>query len=129
MNNRSTTDIDRTIGVRIKALRKAKGLTQVELGVAAGVTYQQVQKYEDGTNRVSGGRMQDFARVLEVPVSTLFGESQGTEADVTVLLSTPGARDLINAYTAIDDKQLQRDVLAIVRTAIRNSVGPFSEGV
>lgn len=127
MNNKSATDIDRTVGVRIKILRKAKGLTQTELGVAAGVTFQQIQKYEKGANRVSGSRLQEVARVLDVPISVLFGETEGTsQADDLALLVVADAVDLLKAYAAISDEQLRRHVLAIVRTAARMGAGPFA---
>ena len=112
--------------MRIKSLRKAKGMSQTELGVAVGVTYQQVQKYEKGTNRLSASRLGEMAHALEVPISALFGEAESTDqADVLVLLGTPGAMDLVNAYIAIDDEQLRREVLAIVRSATRIGAEPF----
>lgn len=127
MNNRSTTNIDRTVGVRMRTLRKARGLSQTALGAAAGVTFQQIQKYENGTNRVSGARLQDFARVLDVPLSTLFGETEGMDqADVWALLVELGAMDLLKSYATIEDVQLRRDVLAIVRTAARIGARPFA---
>ena len=125
MATKSTTDIDRTVGVRIRTLRKAKGMSQTELGAAAGVTFQQIQKYENAINRISGGRLQDVARVLEVPVSALFGEDEETgHADVFAGLVEPGAMDLLKAYVAISDEQLRCDVLAIVCTAVRIGAGP-----
>ena len=127
MATKSTTDIDHTVSVRIRTLRKAKGLTQSDLGKAIGVTFQQLQKYENATNRISGGRLQDVARVLGVPVSALFGEAEGTDQDdALAILVAPGAMDLLKAYAAIGDEQLRRDVLAIVRTASRIGAGPFA---
>lgn len=55
------TDQDRLVGERIHVLRKSKGLTQTELGRAIGVTFQQVQKYENGMNRVGASRLSDIA--------------------------------------------------------------------
>ena len=63
---KSTTDVDCTVGLRIATLRKAKGLSQTELGQHVGVTFQQIQKYEKGANRVSSGRLQQIAQFLEV---------------------------------------------------------------
>lgn len=127
MTNKSTTDIDRTVGVRIKTLRKAKGLSQTELGVASGVTFQQIQKYENGTNRVSGSRLQEMARALEVPVSALFGEAESTvRSGVLALLVDRDAIDLLKAFASIENAQLRCDVLAIVQTAARMDPGPFA---
>jgi transcriptional regulator with XRE-family HTH domain len=119
---KQTTDVDRLVGLRITALRKARGLSQTALGTAVGVTFQQVQKYEKGQNRVGAGRLRDIARLLEVPVSAFFEEDEavaGHQTDVFGFLGTQGAIELLRAYATIDDDQLRRDVLAIVRTAAR----------
>lgn len=126
MNTKSTTDVDRTVGLRITTLRKAKGLSQTELGQAIGVTFQQVQKYEKGANRVSGGRLQQVAQILEVPVSALFGEDEPEgQSEVFGFLAETGAVDLLRAYASIQDADIRKHVLAIVRTAVRMSVGPI----
>ena len=124
MDNRCATDIDRIVGVRIRTLRKAKGLSQNELGAAAGVTFQQIQKYETGKNRVVAGRLQEFANVLGVPLSALFGEAEDTDqADVLDLLVKPGALDLLKAYVAIEDDQLRCKILTIVHTTAQMGAG------
>ena len=128
MPTKSTTDIDRTVGVRIRTLRKSQGMTQTALGQAIGVSFQQLQKYEKGTNRLSASRLQDVAQVLGVPVSVLFGEAEGTDqGDALAILVAPGAVDLLKAYAAIEDEQLRHDVLAIVRTAARMGAGSLRE--
>lgn len=121
MMPKQTTDVDRLVGLRITALRKARGLSQTALGTAVGVTFQQVQKYEKGQNRVGAGRLREIARLLEVPVSAFFEEDDhgGTQSDVFGFLSAQGAIELLRAYALIDDDQLRRDVLAIVRTAAK----------
>lgn len=118
---KQTTDVDRLVGLRITALRKARGLSQTALGTAVGVTFQQVQKYEKGQNRVGAGRLREIARLLEVPVSAFFEEDEtgGTQSDIFGFLSTQGAIELLRAYALITDDQLRRDVLAIVRTAAK----------
>ena len=127
MATKSTTDIDRIVGARIRTLRKAQGMTQTALGQAIGVSFQQLQKYEKGTNRLGASRLQKMAQVLGVPLSVLFGEAEGTDQDdALAILVAPGAMDLLKAYAAIDDDQLRCDVLAIVRTAVRIGVGPFA---
>ena len=119
---KQTTDVDRLVGLRITALRKAKGLSQTALGTAVGVTFQQVQKYEKGQNRVGAGRLREIARLLEVPVSAFFEENDGAESkapDVFGFLNAQGAMDLLRAYASIEDDDLRRDVLSLVRTAAR----------
>ncbi|MFD0934581.1 helix-turn-helix domain-containing protein [Methylobacterium trifolii] len=122
MMPKQTTDVDRLVGLRITTLRKARGLSQTALGTAVGVTFQQVQKYEKGQNRVGAGRLREIARLLEVPVAAFFEESEGGEVgsdDVFGFLNAPGAIELLRAYALIEDDQLRRDVLSIVRSAAR----------
>ncbi len=124
MMPKQTTDVDRLVGLRITALRKARGMSQTALGNAVGVTFQQVQKYEKGQNRVGAGRLREIARLLEVPVSAFFEDdkaSDGPQEDVFGFLSAHGAIELLRAYVAIQDDQVRRDVLSIVRSAARLS--------
>ena len=124
MTVKSTTDIDRTVGLRIATLRKAKGLSQTQLGQHVGVTFQQIQKYEKGANRVSSGRLQEIAEFLEVPMSTLFGDGEAEEhSDAFGCLRKAGAVDLLCAYAAIESDQLRRDVLQLVRTVAALGAG------
>ncbi|ACK85601.1 helix-turn-helix domain-containing protein [Methylorubrum extorquens] len=117
------TEQDRLVGERIKVLRKSKGISQTALGSALGVTFQQIQKYENGVNRVGASRLSEVARVLEVPVSTFFEEGGGLveqgQQEVFEFLRVRGAVDLLNAFIAIEDDQLRREVLALVRCAAR----------
>lgn len=121
MMPKQTTDVDRLVGLRITALRKARGLSQTALGTAVGVTFQQVQKYEKGQNRVGAGRLREIARLLEVSVSAFFEEEagDGTHDDAFGFLGTHGAIDLLRAYAQIHDEQMRRDVLALVRGVSR----------
>jgi transcriptional regulator with XRE-family HTH domain len=119
---KQTTDVDRLVGIRITALRKARGMSQTALGNAVGVTFQQVQKYEKGQNRVGAGRLREIARLLEVPVSAFFEENEPREnsrEDVFGFLSAHGAIELLRAYAQIEDEQMRRDVLALVRSVAR----------
>jgi transcriptional regulator with XRE-family HTH domain len=122
MMPKQTTDVDRLVGIRITALRKARGMSQTALGNAVGVTFQQVQKYEKGQNRVGAGRLREIARLLEVPVSAFFEESEAREKaqdDVFGFLNAHGAIEMLRAYAQIEDEQMRRDVLALVRSAAR----------
>ena len=118
MNPKATTPQDAATGLRIKALREAGRLSRSVLGRAIGVSYQQIEKYENGTNRVGASRLQGMALALHVPISALFGEAEGTDqSDVLALLVEPGAMDLLEAYAAIEDEELRHDVLARVKAA------------
>ncbi len=117
------TEQDRIVGERIHALRKSKGISQTALGNALGVTFQQVQKYEKGTNRVGAGRLQEIARLFEVPVSAFFDEGNGAVGEVQTevfgFLRTPGAIELLRAFAAIEDDQKRGELLTLVRSIAR----------
>src|SRR5581483_4327424 len=66
--------IDVHVGARVRLRRTALGMSQEKLGDAIGLTFQQVQKYERGTNRIGASRLYELSRVLEVPVSFFFEE-------------------------------------------------------
>ncbi len=72
--------IDVHVGARLRVRRTLLGMSQTKLGDAIGVTFQQVQKYENGANRISASRLFDLSRVLDVPIEYFFGDMP---ADVT----------------------------------------------
>nr|WP_313899379.1 helix-turn-helix transcriptional regulator [Methylobacterium sp. E-065] len=112
------TDADRTIGSRIAVLRAAQGLSQTALGNALGVSFQQVQKYEKGRNRIGAGRLQAIADLLKVPVETFFARQPGsneTEASSATFLEDPQAMELVMAFASITDSTARAGVLAIVK--------------
>src|SRR4051812_29887114 len=114
------TEADRAIGSRIAALRAAQGLSQTMLGQAIGVSFQQVQKYEKGRNRIGAGRLQAIADMLQVPVETFFAGQAGTD-DGTVAVPTffddPKVMELVMAFTSISDETTRHSVLSIVKAA------------
>ena len=126
MKPKEATEVDQTVGARITAMRKAKGLSQADLGVAVGVTFQQIQKYEKGINRVGASRLQQIAQCLDVPVATLFEDDAETakQPGDLLLLGTPGAVALLKAFAEIENDELRRNVLAIVRNVARVSARP-----
>ena len=109
VDNRSASDVDRQIGQRIKDRRAEIGETQSGLGEAIGVTFQQVQKYERGVNRVSAARLQQIAAVLGVPMRYFIGDDEGqSDRDgVSVgrglMLTDRAARDLIAVWPRLPD--------------------------
>lgn len=125
VEQKGTTEEDRAIGARIKALRKVRGLSQTALATALGVTFQQVQKYENGQNRVSAGRLQVVAKFFEVSVSSLYGDDTEASApsDTWGSLGLPGAIELLRAFASIENADLRRHVLGIASSAARMSTG------
>jgi transcriptional regulator with XRE-family HTH domain len=106
-----TAQLDREIGERLRLARKARGLSQTELGAAVGITFQQMQKYERGTNRVSSSAMILFSRRLDVPVTELLGVNDNAVSPVDwTLFDTPGARDVLENLRQIKPR-LRRVVL------------------
>jgi len=69
---KATTLFDRHLGAKIRALRSSHCMTQAELGAALGITFQQVRKYENGTNRITAERLYKISRVFDVPIASLF---------------------------------------------------------
>ena len=117
---KQTTAIDHGVGSRIAFLRAANGLSQSALASALGVSFQQVQKYETGKNRVGAGRLQAIAERLGVPVSSFFEpEPASATENGPSLLRVSGAVELLRAYNQIGDDQMRRDVLSLVKSAAR----------
>jgi transcriptional regulator with XRE-family HTH domain len=96
--------VDVAVGARIRLLRKMRGLSQQALAEAAGVTFQQIQKYERGSNRVSASMLARIAQTLQAPVAEMFGEggaSSGAIDEVAALLAEPGAVELLKAFSGL----------------------------
>jgi transcriptional regulator with XRE-family HTH domain len=74
---RSPHATDRHVGNRVRMRRKMQGMTQEKLGQALGLTFQQVQKYEKGTNRIGASRLQHIASIQQVPISFFFEDAPG----------------------------------------------------
>jgi transcriptional regulator with XRE-family HTH domain len=108
---------DRAMGFRVRSLRVARRMTQADLGRALGVSFQQVQKYENGSNRISAGRLQRIARIFDVPPTALFGsvrQRRNGAAEPLAALRTIGAARLLQAYGGIRNAAVRR---AFVRLA------------
>ncbi len=105
---------DMDVGRRIRAQRLVCRMSQTELANNLGVTFQQVQKYEKGVNRVGAGRLSRIADVLNVPVAFFFSgdmsPSVASDSASTGLsfLETAGAVRLVRAYSTIEDPQIRR---------------------
>jgi transcriptional regulator with XRE-family HTH domain len=115
--------VDVEVGHRIRIERLARGLSQTALANQLGVTFQQVQKYEKGVNRVGAGRLTKIAEVLGVPVGTFFSakdvldteeEKVAGEASPLKLLTVSGAFRLLRAYAGIEDSGLRRSIVDLV---------------
>ena len=115
---------DVEIGRKIRALRLERGLSQSGLADGIGLTFQQVQKYEKGTNRVSAGRLQQIADILNMPVTFFYGGMGArTKKDAATsslaFLQTKGAMRLIRAYTEITSRTTKY-ALVVLAECLRN---------
>ena len=126
---KQTTAIDHGVGSHIAFLRAANGLSQSALASALGVSFQQVQKYETGKNRVGAGRLQAIAERLGVPVASFFeAEPDAGTENGPALLRVSGSLELLRAYNQIADDQMRRDVLALVKSAARLAHSRATDG-
>jgi len=125
MSVKSPDHVDIEVGQRIRIYRKAKGLSQTTLADQLGVTFQQVQKYENGTNRIGAGRLMRIAQVLGVPVTTLLGVNDTTEikssarrkiASSLKLLTLSSALRLLRSYELINDGKIRRSIVKLVES-------------
>jgi transcriptional regulator with XRE-family HTH domain len=78
-SSRSTREIDALIGNRLRAARHAQHMSQNQLAAVLGIPCQQIQKYENGTNRISAARLFEIARALAVPITFFFGRTKQTQ--------------------------------------------------
>jgi len=119
MTRRGGDPRDAEIGQRVRTLRLQRGLSQTELGNLITVTFQQVQKYEKGTNRISAGRLQRISEVLGVPVAHFFAapddkqRAAGGAANGGELLQTEGALRLARAYARIKEPGIRLQLLRL----------------
>jgi transcriptional regulator with XRE-family HTH domain len=113
--------IDVAVGARIRTLRRGMALSQKALASALGVTFQQVQKYEKGTNRVSASMLVRAGARLETTVAFLVGEavSEKSSPIVGVVLDTPGAIELLAFYSAIEETEARRALVEVAEALAR----------
>ncbi len=113
--------IDVHVGERMRVRRQTMGLTQSALGDSAGVTFQQVQKYERGANRISASRLFEFAKVLNVPVEYFFEDMpQAIQDSMTPsgrAAMEPELKAFVDSYYRIKDPDLRHQILGLVKAA------------
>uniref|UniRef100_B0T9H0 Transcriptional regulator, XRE family n=1 Tax=Caulobacter sp. (strain K31) TaxID=366602 RepID=B0T9H0_CAUSK len=118
--------VDLHVGARVRVRRKVLGMSQEALANALGISFQQIQKYERGTNRVSASKLYDIARTLGAPVSYFFegladpcdpdASSDPTEASVQQFLATSEGLELAAIFPKIQRAAVRRHVLQLVRS-------------
>ncbi len=128
---RAPNPVDIHVGTRVRLRRTLLGMTQTGLGQAIGLTFQQVQKYERGVNRIGSSRLYDLARVLDVPVNFFFdempkdvaskstaassGPPEGAEAFDPDIVSKRETLELVRAYYKIENAQVRKRLFELVK--------------
>jgi len=124
---------DHSVGQKIRAQRILRGLSQTELGNKVGITFQQIQKYEKGWNRVSAGRLKQIAEILEVPVSFFFEGASGNDAVIKNLnegfsfLDTAASVRLVRAFADIENQNIRSSIVTLVEGIARSQRGRGSD--
>ena len=127
-NKKKPNPIDIHVGSRIRLRRTMLGMSQEKLGESLGITFQQIQKYEKGTNRVGASRLQNISSILNVPVSFFFEDAPGEHADVQTgfaevsssnyvvdFLSSSEGLQLNRAFVKIGDPKVRRKLVDLVK--------------
>jgi transcriptional regulator with XRE-family HTH domain len=132
--NRALNPIDKHVGSRVRMRRLMLGMSQEKLGDALGITFQQVQKYEKGTNRMGAGRLQHISHLLQVPVPFFFegaphlpGQIKGfgeapSPAYVSEFLATSDGLALTKAFMQIKEPGLRRRIVELVEQIARDDL-------
>jgi transcriptional regulator with XRE-family HTH domain len=123
--NQEPIPADVRFGRRMRAARLTLGLSQTELGAAIGVTFQQVQKYERGTNRVRASMLEGLAAALNVPITYFFeghaaenGDDHGSRANLAFLATAEGVA-LCSAFQRIESKETRSAVINLLQDMTR----------
>jgi transcriptional regulator with XRE-family HTH domain len=139
MSTKAPNPVDKYVGSRVRMRRIMLGMSQEKLGEALGLTFQQIQKYEKGTNRVGASRLQQISEVLQVPVSFLFdggpsgitlSESSAESASpayISDFLATSEGLALTRAFTRIHDSKLRRSIVDLVEQIADREAGVNGE--
>src|ERR1700730_3906085 len=128
MAKKAPNPIDKHVGSRVRMRRMMLGMSQEKLGNNLGLTFQQVQKYEKGTNRIGASRLQQISQILQVSVSFFFegapANANGLRTDewseapspayVSVFLATSDSVSLTKAFMRISDMKLRRRIVDLV---------------
>jgi transcriptional regulator with XRE-family HTH domain len=107
--------IDKLVGRRVRARRTALRMSQTELGEAVGVSFQQIQKYEKGVNRIGASRLSAISAVLQVPVTHFFEEPSAKSASLASL-EDPATVDLVRAFDEISDPAVRERLVELTQS-------------
>ena len=134
MAKKTPNPIDRHVGSRVRMRRMMLSMSQEKLGDSLDLTFQQIQKYEKGTNRIGASRLQQISLVLQVPVSFFFegapsptgtpgGFAEGASPEyLQATLSTPDGLALVKAFSEVKNPKLRRRIVDLIQEMVGPSV-------
>ncbi|HEX2725630.1 MAG TPA: helix-turn-helix domain-containing protein [Beijerinckiaceae bacterium] len=122
MTKKAPNPIDKHVGSRVRMRRMLVGMSQEKLGEALGLTFQQVQKYEKGTNRIGASRLHHIASILGVPIDFLYQGAPRMEASASGAADEQASADLSEFLSSSDGVELMRGFLAIKDAKVRRRV-------
>ena len=133
VEKRKPNPIDIHVGSRVRLRRTMSGMSQEKLGEALGITFQQIQKYEKGANRIGASRLQHIASVLSTPISFFFEDAPGSEnipkdgfAEtnstnyVVDFLSSSDGLQLNRAFVKIEDPKVRRKLVELAKVLAKD---------
>lgn len=128
---KTPSPIDVYVGSRIRSRRTLIGYSQEKLGSSLGVTFQQIQKYERGANRVGSSRLYNIAQALDVPISFFFddysdeineGEKQQNQKHLSIdIMSSKETLKLLRNYYSIDDELVRKKIFDLIHSLKKHS--------
>ncbi len=111
------TDIDRLVGARVRMARKELKLSQEKLGLQVGLTFQQIQKYERGTNRISAGILYEFSKILEKPITYFYDEKvEPSMLEREIAIAYEDCLSIIEGLKGTDKIVTAREMLFLVKS-------------
>ncbi|MEM7399223.1 MAG: helix-turn-helix domain-containing protein [Pseudomonadota bacterium] len=130
MAGKKPNPIDAHVGSRVRLRRMLLGMSQERLGDSMGLTFQQVQKYEKGANRIGASRLYHISKILDVPVGFFFEDAPGidensstpgmsepeSEAFILEFLNTREGLELNRAFTKISSARIRKNIVDLVRS-------------
>ena len=123
-DERAANAIDKKLGQRVRTRRLEIGMSQEKLAELLGVTFQQVQKYEKGVNRIAASRLHDIAASLDVPIAKFFeglggrastGVAENSRDYIDDALATPEGTELMSLFASIKSRKVRRQVVELVK--------------
>jgi len=121
--NKEPNSVDKHVGARVRMRRLITGMSQEKLAAACGITFQQIQKYEKGTNRIGASRLQQIAGALGVPVSYFFEDAEGAaigetklEAPVVAFMASSEGLTLSKHFMRVKSPSVRRRIVGLVES-------------